>query len=72
MIYSLSLSLSLSLFCLAVAWEMVDVLSLQLQRNNRQSALTVDPPMEKLDKNLYVHYIMEIKQPHAMTEPSAL
>lgn len=43
--------------------------SLKLQRNNQQSALTIFRQWEKLDKNPYVHRVMNMKQTSTVIEP---
>jgi len=44
---------------------MVDVFSLKFQRNNSRNPLTVDSLKEKLEKRLYFHRAVEMKQPLA-------
>ena len=43
--------------------------SLKFQRDNRQNALAVDPAKGKTGKRPYFHLTVEMKQPHALTEP---
>ena len=44
--------------------------SLKFQRDNRQNALALYSAKRKTEeKRLYFHRTIEMKQPHAMTEP---
>ena len=52
---------------------MVDVFFLKFQRNNQQNALAMDSAKGKiLRESLHFHRVVEMKQPHTMTEPFIL
>ena len=43
--------------------------SLKFQRNNQKNGSAMNLLRGKLEKRLYFHRAVEIKQPHTMTEP---
>ena len=47
--------------------------SLKFQRNNQQNALAMDSAKgESCIKRLHFHRVMDMKQPHTMTEPKRI